>query len=154
MGRQSVVRNCAFCKSLVEGVSDGWAVPAHSKRAAHTSKAFTCRLALTRGSQKGPDSRSWSSAALRAVPVLHPRASGEIVCHTSRISPSKHSSVLVSSLPEQAQFAAMPDGSQKPEKLDMSAPSGDKLRVISDEKGGAIPAKGGGPSSHARPESD
>lgn len=38
----------------------------------------------------------------------------------------------------------MPDGSQAQEKLDMSAPSGDQLRVISDEKGGAIPAKGGG----------
>lgn len=33
---------------------------------------------------------------------------------------------------------------KKEDKLDMEAPAGDKLRVVSDSKGGSVPAKGGG----------
>lgn len=36
-----------------------------------------------------------------------------------------------------------PDG-KNGEKLDMQAPAGDKLRVVSDKKGGSIAAPGGG----------
>jgi hypothetical protein len=36
----------------------------------------------------------------------------------------------------------------KPEKLDMEAPTGDKLRVVSDNKGGSVAAAGGGELEH------